>query len=262
MPSFSNNSEYFKYHESSLYNNSFFLYFTPFRIEDAQLAAHSSLITAREAGVLNEKRCNRIQDIDDLSKYKQYFLLMGVINDYPFFGYGIPAMNHEPGRKYIQHFNKNYEFIANTEIIQIFQNIKKNAKIFGIHIRSLEQKRVHHNDYLAISIQDRLHRVKEQLDAFHGCNNYSIYIMTDISFYIDIAKAIFTEVYYFENITRIGEEHDIITRLPLDKSGYKLGSDILNECFALSLCDKIYVSNSNIVCLVSQMNPNIIMELY
>jgi hypothetical protein len=86
--------------------------------------------------------------------------------------------------------------------------------------------------------------------------------MTDISFYIDIAKAIFTEVYYFENITRIGEEHDIITRLPLDKSGYKLGSDILNECFALSLCDKIYVSNSNIVCLVSQMNPNIIMELY
>jgi chromatin remodeling complex protein RSC6 len=32
--------------------------FTPFRIEDTQLAAHSSLITAREAGVLNEKRCN------------------------------------------------------------------------------------------------------------------------------------------------------------------------------------------------------------
>jgi hypothetical protein len=33
-------------------------FFTPFRIEDAQLAAeHSSLITAREAGVLNEKMC-------------------------------------------------------------------------------------------------------------------------------------------------------------------------------------------------------------
>jgi len=31
--------------------------FTPFRIEDAQLAAHSSLITARKAGVLNEKMC-------------------------------------------------------------------------------------------------------------------------------------------------------------------------------------------------------------
>ena len=32
--------------------------FIPFRIKDAQLVAHSSLITAPEGGVLNEKRCN------------------------------------------------------------------------------------------------------------------------------------------------------------------------------------------------------------
>ena len=34
--------------------------FTPFRIEDAQSASLSPLITARKAGVLNEKRCNKM----------------------------------------------------------------------------------------------------------------------------------------------------------------------------------------------------------
>ena len=32
---------------------------TPFRIEDAQCATPSSLITAHKVGVLNEKRCKR-----------------------------------------------------------------------------------------------------------------------------------------------------------------------------------------------------------
>ena len=35
--------------------------FTPFRIEDAQSASPSPLITARKAGVLNEKRCKKKQ---------------------------------------------------------------------------------------------------------------------------------------------------------------------------------------------------------
>jgi hypothetical protein len=34
-----------------------YYFFTPFRIEDAQSASPSPLITARFAGVLNEKRC-------------------------------------------------------------------------------------------------------------------------------------------------------------------------------------------------------------
>ena len=34
------------------------MYFTPFRIEDAEYATPSSLITAHFVGVLNEKRCN------------------------------------------------------------------------------------------------------------------------------------------------------------------------------------------------------------
>jgi hypothetical protein len=33
--------------------------FTPFRIEDAQYATPSPLITAHKVGVLNEKRCKK-----------------------------------------------------------------------------------------------------------------------------------------------------------------------------------------------------------
>ena len=52
----------FEWGESVQYENSspeFSQYsdITPFRIKDAQLATHSSLITAPEGGVLNEKRC-------------------------------------------------------------------------------------------------------------------------------------------------------------------------------------------------------------
>jgi hypothetical protein len=231
LPSFSQNAENFKYHESC-YNNSFFLYFS------------------------------RKNDIEDLSKYKQYFLRLGVIENYPFFGCKIPVMIHEPARRYIQYFNDNYELIKRTEIMKNINNIKSRKRI-GIHIRSLAQKRLHQNEYLEISIQDRLQKVKNQLDKVSDTRDeYSVYIITDVSSYIDVAKSVFSNVYYFENITRISEETDIMSSLPLDQSGYKLGSDILNECFALSLCDKIYVSNSNILFLVSIMNPEIIMEEY
>lgn len=231
LPSFSENVDNFKYHESR-YNNSFFLYFS------------------------------RKVDIEDLPKYKHYFLRMNVIECYPFFGCGVPAMIYEPARRYIQHFNDNYEFIKNPEVIQQIGNVRENKKMIGIHIRSLAQKRVHHNDYLSISIHDRLQKIKEKLDASPDNNNYSIYIMTDVSSYIDIAKSIFSEVYYFENITRVDTDVDIISSLPLELSGYKLGSDIINECLALSLCDNIYVSISNIIFIVSIMDPNIIMEEY
>ena len=39
-------------------------------------------------------------------------------------------------------------------------------------------------------------------------------------------------------------------------------TDILNECLALSMCDKIYVSNSNIPFIITLINPEIKMELY
>jgi len=50
-----------------LYNRYFFykylLYFTPFRIENAQSASPSSFISARKAGDLNEKRCNNYKNM-------------------------------------------------------------------------------------------------------------------------------------------------------------------------------------------------------
>ena len=52
--------ETFKASNSILYDFEYFINsFTPFRIEDAQYATPSPLITAHFVGVLNEKRCNK-----------------------------------------------------------------------------------------------------------------------------------------------------------------------------------------------------------
>jgi hypothetical protein len=54
-------SEYIVYKRALFYDAVFDTkkdtYFTPFRIEDAQYATPSPLITAHKVGVLNEKRC-------------------------------------------------------------------------------------------------------------------------------------------------------------------------------------------------------------
>jgi hypothetical protein len=250
LPSFSKNTTSFKYHDCR-FNNSFFFYF------------------------------NKIHGIKDLFKYKHYFLNMHVVQNYPFFNGNIPTMNYEPNRKYIEHFNNNYKFIQNNKVSECIDNLKRHKmhcllgnndnnsilpiqkhSIIGIHIRSIYQKKCHQPNYLLISIKERLLKIKDELDNSDVCNNYSIYIMTDVSTYIDLAKTVFSDVYYFENITRIDEERDIIGCLSFNQCGYKLGSDILNECFGLSLCDKIYVSNSNILFIVSLMNPNIVMKEY
>ena len=67
--------------------------FTPFRIEDAQSAAHSSLITAPAGGVLNEKRCKTtsLQPVDklDVTKYVgKWFQVYGAPTNVVFQGYG------------------------------------------------------------------------------------------------------------------------------------------------------------------------------
>jgi len=47
------------YYLKETYGFSLTLPFTPFRIEDAQYATPSPLITTHKVGVLNEKRCKR-----------------------------------------------------------------------------------------------------------------------------------------------------------------------------------------------------------
>jgi hypothetical protein len=100
--------------------------------------------------------------------------------------------------------------------------------------------------------------LKEKLD--NELKNYSVFTMTDTNDHLELAKSIFGDIYYFDNVTRIDGQSDIIPELSDEEVGYKLGLDILNECFALSLCDKVYLTKSNINVIITTMNPNIDIE--
>jgi len=231
LPHFSKNNDHFKYHNPK-YFNSFFLYF------------------------------KRKENILDISNYKQYCLQLGIIDSYPFFNPIAPIMQSEPNNKYITNFNKEYDFIRLPEIVDNINRLKKEKPLIGLHMRSYVQKKIHQDSYITISIKDRLTKVKEKLDSEN--KDYSIFLATDVVTYIDIAKTIFNnDIYYFDNITRmVDDNEDVITQLTDDQAGYKLGSDILNECLALSMCNKVYLSFSNTMYTVSLFNPDVIMEEY
>ena len=225
LPNFSKNNSHFKYHDTD-YNNSFFLYYK------------------KRTGGINLLGC------------KQYAVQLNVIENYPFFT-RTADIRRGQSSNYINLFFANYEFIKSRNVEKIMDKIKQqNKPLFGIHIRSLFQKRVHESEYLTMSIETRLNNVKESIDKIH--KDYSIFVMSDVQPYIELASSIFNNVYYFENVIRVCHDYyDIIPCLSYDESGYKLGMDILNECFAMSMCDKIFVSNSNIPVIISTMNPNI-----
>jgi hypothetical protein len=230
LPHFSVNRNYFKYHENT-YNNSFFLYF--------------------------KKKI----DINNLTNYKQYFVLPQYnIQNYPFFSFTIPIILNDINKKYIDLFIENYKYIENQELIENINNIKSNnIPLYGIHIRSIAQKKVHDADYLSLNIENRLINLKNKIEKDN--TSYNIFIATDVNLYIPLAKKIFNNnIYFIDNIERIDSEEDSIPNI--STSGYKVGFDILNECHALSMCDKIYVSNSNIPIIITLMNKNINMEGY
>ena len=143
--------------------------------------------------------------------------------------------------------------VLNEKRCKGISNIKK--PLIGIHLRSIAQKVKHYNEFLSTSYSDRLLKVKEKLD--NELKEYSVFVMTDTNDHLELAKSIFGDIYYFDNVMRIDGQDDIMNVLSHEQSGYKLGLDILNECFALSLCDKVYLTKSNIVVIISTMNPHI-----
>lgn len=228
LPHFSKNSQLFKYHDAN-YNNSFFLYY------------------------------KRKKDIDNLANYKIYFARASLLLNTPFVNQEhIPTISNEINKKYITDFINEYEVIKNPSITDSITNLKK--PIFGIQLRNIAQKIQHDPEYLSLSYSDRLLKIKEKLS--HDHDDYSIFIMSDTNDNINLAKSIFDNIYYFDNVLRIDGNTDIISSLDNAQSGYKLGIDILNECLAMSLCNKIFVSNSNIHFIISTMNPDIDMEKY
>jgi hypothetical protein len=233
LPMFCNNTDNFKYH-SPEYNNTFFKYF----------------------------KYNQLQ-MNIPADYSVYFIKSAIIpSAIPFFNYEkLPPILYSPAMEYIHYFRSKFTLCIGDHIKTYVNSIKESGiPLIGIHIRSLYQKKFHQSDYLSIGIQERLAQIKIELDMKYN-NAYSIFIATDVNIYLTYANTIFTKIHYLENINRIDNEYDSIPQLD-EYTGFKLGSDILYDCLALSLCDVTYISKSNIPFIISIINPNCSMIEY
>jgi hypothetical protein len=235
LPYFCENAELFKYHEES-YNNSFFLYF--------KYKKQDRITSMKDYSVFFVKSCHLVN-------------LPGVVSKFP--------IEDENTLSYLRYFADNFEIRIGENIREYIKTIKTSSPtkpLIGIHIRSIIQKIIGCPNYLKISVNDRINTVKENLDKEYN-NNYTLFIATDVELYIIKCMETFgyTNIKYLNFINRILNEHDSIPQLETHK-GFKLGSDILYECLALSLCDKVYVSNSNVPFMIYMLNPSVPMEEY
>jgi hypothetical protein len=230
IPHYSNNTRNFKYHDKTL-NNSFFKYF----------------------------KSNQVLTIDNTTNI--YFAKTVVLADEGKMSFQIPIKSNEINKRFVEYFLDSYTPIVNNKVKEFMDKINQSKPIIGIHIRSIAQKRMECDGYLQVEFENRLHDVKRKIE-----NNYpnaNIFIATDVELYITKMKELFGKdnVYYLDYIKRIYNEGDSIPQLDKYK-GYTLGSEIMDDCYALSLCDKIYISNSNIPFLVTLMNDTVKMEEY
>jgi len=229
LPHYSNNTRNFKYHEINE-NNSFFTYF--------------------------KKNDSKTVDMS----VKIYFAKAMVLSDMPKITYKIPVMSDSTNKEYIQYLLDNYTPILNENVRTYIDSIRQNNKpLIGILIRSIAQKRLENNSYLTVDLDTRLQNVKQKIENLYP--HAIIFIATDVSLYIHKMKSLFDNVTYLDYIKRVYNEGDTIPQLDKYK-GHILGRDIMDDCYALSMCDKVYVSNSNIPFLVTMMNNNIQMEEY
>ena len=230
IPHFSENSDLFKYHQEGC-ANSFFLYF----INKKQVNIRNKLI---------------------------FFVRASEIKEIPFYKYCTPIVSNINNLSFIRYFNKNYELKIGNNIKEYVNNIKKDSSLplIGIHIRSIYQKKLEYSKYLQTSLNTRLQNLSIKLNEKY--ENYNMYIATDVESYIPLSKQYFKNVHFLEFISRI--ENDMTDSMPIlnKHTGFKLGSDILYDCLALSLCDEIYVSGSNIPFIVSVLNEKIKMNDY
>lgn len=241
IPHYSNNTRNFKYHDETL-NNSFFKYF-------------------KSNNVLNV-------DMNNTNNTNIYFAKTVVLANEGKMSFQIPIQSNEINKRFVEYFLDNYTPIVNNKVKEFMDKIReanKSKPIIGIHIRSIAQKRMECEGYLQVEFENRLLDVKRKIE--NNTPNAIIFIATDVELYITKMRELFGKggekdnVYYLDYIKRIYNEGDSIPQLDKYK-GYTLGSEIMDDCYALSLCDKIYISNSNIPFLVTLMNDTVKMEEY
>lgn len=234
LPHYSNNTRNFKYHDEKL-NNSFFKYF----------------------------KCKNKMDID-VTTANIYFAKTVVLADEGKMSFQIPMKSSEINRRFIDYFLNHYTPIVNNNVKEHMDKIREaneSKPVIGIHVRSIAQKMLECDGYLQIDFENRLRDVKQKIENNHP--NAVIFVATDVELYVTRMKELFGKgtVHYLDYIKRIYNEGDSMPQLDKYK-GYELGREIMDDCYALSLCDKIYVSNSNIPFLITLMNETVKMEEY
>lgn len=236
---FSINACNFKYHEYS-HKNSFFLYF------------------------------NYLKNIPENTKY--YFVMSDFLNNFPFIEpqniNGLSIDNKKINYLYSSYFKEHFKVKIGEHISNNINNIKKesNLPLIGLHIRSLAQILCQQTNE---TIENRILKIKNEFDKKY--TNYNIFLATDVTEYIEIAKNIFKEtnvnVYYNDFISRINSHgdgsngllhgyNDSIINIDNKYAGFKLGSDIIFDCLSLINCDFYYVSITNIAFITSFINYN------
>jgi len=226
LPHYSNNSRNFKYHDKADHN-SFFRYF-------------------------------KYKDSVDMSR-NIYFVKTAVFTTTPRIIYNMPFLSDATNREQVNYFLSKYTPILNEKVRTYIDSMKENNRpLIGIHIRSIAQKFME-DKYLLISLDKRLQNLKKKIENQYP--NAIIFTATDVNLYIDKMKTLFGQIHYLDYIKRIYNEGDSIPQL--DRyCGSILGRDIMDECYALSLCDKVYMSNSNVPFIVTMMNQQVDMEEY
>jgi hypothetical protein len=226
LPHYSNNSRNFKYHDKADHN-SFFRYF-------------------------------KYKNSVDMSR-NIYFVKTAVFTTTPRIIYNMPFLSDATNREQVNYFLSKYTPILNEKVRTYIDSMKENNRpLIGIHIRSIAQKFME-DKYLLISLDKRLQNLKKKIENQYP--NAIIFTATDVNLYIDKMKTLFGKIHYLDYIKRIYNEGDSIPQL--DRyCGSILGRDIMDECYALSLCDKVYMSNSNVPFIVTMMNQQVDMEEY
>lgn len=231
IPHFSENTSNFKYHDESKHN-SFFLYF----------------------------KYHTILNVND---YTIFMVRSTVLEQAPFFKsvYNMLTSSDSLENIYTSWFHDNFSLKLGENVKRIIEEFKKKYMfVLGIHVRSIAQKQAHDSDYMSNSIEARLKNVKKNMDEKYK-DGYKVVVASDVTNYINLCKSIFGDIFYLSDIHRISNEGDSIPQLS-SFTGFPLGKDIMEESFLLSLCDHVYVSNSNIPFIIKSLQPLISMEEY
>ena len=232
IPWFAFNSNGFKYAEPGVMN-SFFLYFK---------AINHNELSERIKNIENIFVFNNPNPIDSCT---------------PFVKTNVPLMAIPQNKAQIMSFRNHFKLKIGNDIRNEMKNIKIRPLI-GVHLRSDAQKIAHEMEYLQKgTAMQRFSNLKKTLDEKYK-TGYSVFIATDTNLYLKNAKEIVKDnLYFIDNITRAEGEVDSMPSI--EKGGYELGCNILSDCLALSLCDEIYISPSNIMYIVCYIgdDPNI-----